>query len=245
MSALEPFWAVHVADGQLDTRLCLSGWLAASVLVVLALRKTEPNDISRIAVLSAVFFLASLLHVPTFVGARTHLLLTGLLGILLGWQSLLAIGCGLALQAILFSHGGFFSLGINLLVMGIPALICGQVFRLWIRAKITNSELLTSKSLRVPSFATGALSVLLVSSFYGLALISGGVADWWPQIIATWIIHLPIALLEGFLCAGVVDFQLKVAPETLLGEPYSKAPREMKSESDLKLTPPVEANPQA
>jgi len=239
---VESVWAVHVADGQLNSRLCLFGWLAACVLLGIALRRTKPEHIPKIAVLSAVFFLASLLHVPTIIGARTHLLLTGLLGILLGWQSLIAIGCGLSLQAILFSHGGVFSLGINLLVMGIPALVCCQLFRPWTQLKIRSSVPQATTSLRGPSFVTGFLSVLLVSSLYGLALLLGGVADWWPQILATWIIHAPLAVLEGIICAGVVEFQAKVAPETFFDAANLHMPVDMRSQSELNLRPPEEAD---
>src|SRR5207237_811806 len=45
---------------------------------------------------------------------------------------------GLALQAILFGHGGFTTLGVNTCVMALPALIAGQLFVLlhrrgWVR----------------------------------------------------------------------------------------------------------------
>lgn len=239
---MEPVWAVHVADGQLNSQVCLAGWLAACLLLGIAIRVTKPDDIPRIAVLSAVFFLASLLHVPTLIGARTHLLLTGLLGILLGWQSLIAIACGLSLQAILFSHGGVFSLGINLLVMGIPAIICGQVFRFWSQKKIGKAGRLTSTSLKSPAFATGLFSVLLVSSIYGFALLVGGSADWWPQIIATLIIHAPLAILEGIICAGVVDFQAKVAPETFFPGAHPKIIADSRGEPETHLNSPGEGD---
>lgn len=236
-------WGVHIADGQLDRLACLAGWMVGSMLLLLALRKTNPDSVPRIAVLAAVFFIASLLHVPTFFGTKTHLLLTGLLGILLGWRSIVAVACGLSLQAILLSHGGVFSFGINLLVMGLPALGSGIFFQRMLSAKSLPASNPGNAFLQRVAFACGFGSVTLVVILYAAALWVGGVADWRPQIAATCLIHIPLAFLEGFICAGVVAFQSKVAPESLsFGESSMRDHQETETEENVVIKPPVEAN---
>ena len=62
--------------------------------------------------MTAAFFVASLIHVsigPTSV----HLLLNGLLGVIVGRRAPLAVLLGLTLQAVLFGHGGFTTIGVN------------------------------------------------------------------------------------------------------------------------------------
>ena len=70
-------------------------------------------------------------HVHVRVGpSSAHLLLNGLIGVVLGRRAVLAILVGLTLQAILFGHGGFLTLGVNTCVMALPALAVGQLAHL-------------------------------------------------------------------------------------------------------------------
>ncbi len=71
------------------------------------------------AVLSSVFFIASLIHVPVGPSAA-HLILNGVCGLLLGWMAFPAILVGLALHALLFQFGGLTTLGVNTFNMAFP-----------------------------------------------------------------------------------------------------------------------------
>lgn len=131
-------WAIHLADGVLDGFWLLGGFALAGLLAGLALlldwrrqrRQGTPlteAEVVHLAVFTAAFYVASLIHVrlgPTSV----HLLLNGLLGVVLGWRAALAIPVGLLLQAALFGHGGFTTLGVNTVIMVLPALAAGGLF---------------------------------------------------------------------------------------------------------------------
>ena len=122
-----PLWAVHISDGVLTWPWLTGGFALAGILACLGSRRIRDEEIPRVAVLTAVFYVASLIHVrvpPTSV----HLLLNGLVGLVLGWRAALAIPVGLFLQAALFSHGGFTTLGINSCIMVVPALLAWQMF---------------------------------------------------------------------------------------------------------------------
>lgn len=125
---LPSLWALHLADGVLGSTWILGGFLLAGVLTLVGSLRLKEDEIPKIALLTAAFFVISLIHVR--VGFTTvHLLLNGLLGVLLGWRVAVAIPIGLALQVILVGHGGFTTLGVNACVMIIPALLVGLLFR--------------------------------------------------------------------------------------------------------------------
>jgi cobalt/nickel transport system permease protein len=120
-------WAVHIADGALTLPWLLGGFAVAAVLAAWSAWQVRDEEIPRIALLSAAFFVASLLHLrvpPTSV----HLLLNSLVGVVLGRRAPLAIAVGLFLQAALLGHGGFTTLGVNACVLTIPALLAGWSF---------------------------------------------------------------------------------------------------------------------
>src|SRR5947209_969241 len=93
-----PLWAVHISDSILSPTWQASGFAVAAVLAVLGAWRIRDEEIAKVAVLTAAFFVASTIHVgvgPTSV----HLLLNGLVGIILGRRAALAIPIGVALQA--------------------------------------------------------------------------------------------------------------------------------------------------
>src|SRR5262245_64893220 len=117
-----PVLAVHISDAVLTWPWLLAGFAVAALLVAWGSRQIVDEEIPRIGLLTAAFFVASLIHVrlgPTSV----HLLLNGLVGVLLGTRAALALAVGLFLQALLLAHGGYTTLGINCIVLTLPALV--------------------------------------------------------------------------------------------------------------------------
>ncbi len=165
-------------------------------------------DVERLpvtAVLTAVFFVASLVHVP--VGpASAHLVLNGLMGILLGWVCFPAVLVAALLQAVLFQFGGLTTLGVNTLTMALPPVICGCVFGGLLRGG--------GNKRKVAAFCCGGLSVLLSGVLAATAL---GLSDEGflraAQILA--LAHLPVAIVEGIITVFVISFLARVRPEML------------------------------
>jgi len=122
-----PCWAVHISDGVLHPSWQLFGIALAALLAGLAAIRIRDEEIPRIALLTAAFFVASFIHLrlgPT----STHLLLNGLVGVVLGMRAALAIPVGLTLQALLIGHGGILTIGINSCILTLPALSAGWLF---------------------------------------------------------------------------------------------------------------------
>src|SRR6516164_704313 len=147
-----PLFAVHISDGVLQPSWEWGGFAVAALLALFGAWRIRDEEIPRVAVMTAAFFVASQIHVQVPGGPSTHLLLNGLLGVVLGRRALLAVPVGLFLQAVLFSHGGFYSLGVNSVVMGVPALLAGLLFaglrrlpwlrRPWLRAALVAGSVL-------------------------------------------------------------------------------------------------------
>src|SRR5947209_20009548 len=120
-------FAVHVSDGVLGWHTVAAGFVLAALLAGLAAWRVREDEIPRIALMTAAFFVASSIHVklgPTSV----HLLLNGLVGVVLGRRAPLAILVGVTLQALLIPHGGISTIGVNTCTEALPALLAGWLF---------------------------------------------------------------------------------------------------------------------
>ena len=114
---------MHISEGILSAPVLVTGAALTATAVGYSLKKMEHKEVPRVAILSSVFFVASLIHVP--VGpSSVHLILNGIIGVLLGWSTFPAILVALALQGVLFQFGGITTLGVNTFNMALPAIIC-------------------------------------------------------------------------------------------------------------------------
>src|SRR6266851_2015209 len=206
-----PF-AVHISDGILSFPWLAGGFAVAALLLLSGSFRVQDEEIPRIALLAAAFFVASLIHVrvgPTSV----HLLLNGLVGVILGRRAALAIPLGLFLQAALIGHGGYTTLGVNSCILTLPALFAGWLFALCARLP----------GMRRPLFpftlglVVGGMCVLFTLVLNASTLLWGGAEDWHSLVIVIFVAHLPIVVLEGIVVGFTVSFLSRVKPEMLLG----------------------------
>ena len=112
LGVLTPLFAVHISDGVLQTTWLAGGFVVAVCLAVVGCWRVRDEEIPRIALLTAAFFVASSIHIRIGV-TSWHLLLNGLVGVMLGRRAALAIPVGLTLQYFLLMHGGFYTIGVN------------------------------------------------------------------------------------------------------------------------------------
>ncbi len=214
---------MHIPDGIISASAAIGGYAATGGLTWLSLRKIKKqygdprNGIPRAALLTAAFFAASLIHIP-IPPISVHLVLSGLMGVMLGWFSFPAILVGLLLQAVMFQHGGLTTLGINACLMGLPALLAYYIFRL--RLLFGRDKPLTNGLLAfIASFlaiALGAFMAALLIIFATPAYLDAAAER--QAVIALSLAHLPVALLEGAFTVMVVLFLLKVKPTLLDGD---------------------------
>ncbi len=197
---------MHIADGILSTPVLIGGAAAATVGVGYGLWQMKPERVPQAAVLSSAFFVASLIHLP-LPGGSVHLVLTGLMGVILGWSAVPAIFVGLLLQYLFLTHGGLTTLGVNVVCMAVPALVCHYLFAGHIRrAKPRRCFALGA--------GAGALGVALACVCMALCLLSSGDGFAVPAL-GIILYHLPIMLIEGAVTGAAVSFLRQVRPEAL------------------------------
>ena len=198
---------MHISEGVLSGPVLISGAALAAAGTAVGLKKLDYDRIAQAGILSAAFFVASLIHVP--IGpANAHLILNGLVGLLLGWAAFPVILVALVLQALLFQFGGITALGVNAMIMACPAVLCYLV---------CSPFLHKNSALALPAaFACGFLSVLLSALFLGLALVF--TEENFFEVAAIVIVaHIPVMIIEGLVTALCVAFLKKVQPTMLPG----------------------------
>ena len=200
---------IHISDGVLSWQVLAVGWGISGVILFLTLRRIKVEEIPKLSVITAVFFVASLFHFP--VGPTSvHFILNGLVGVILGSLSYPSIFIGVLLQAFLFGHGGVTVIGVNTVDMGIPALLVYGIFKVvnkFIRSK-------SSISFGLLGSLVGGLAVAMGVALCALMLYTTG-AQFTNVIKALILFHIPIILIEAAVVGSVVSFLFKVKPEIL------------------------------
>jgi cobalt/nickel transport system permease protein len=198
-------FAVHISAGVLDPAWIAAGFAVLAVLLLPAIWKLREEEIPRIGVFTAAFFIASSLRIP--VGfASVHLILNGLVGVTLGRRAMLSVAVGLVLQSLLLHHGGLDALGVNAAVVGIPALLAGVLYPVL-------------KRLGLPAFVRGFLlggaAVAGSALLNFLVLLFGGKEDWELLAKAILLAHVPVVIVEAVLLGVLAGYLEKVKPELL------------------------------
>lgn len=196
---------MHISEGVLSSPVLLAGGAVTVVGTAVGLKQLDYDKIMTVAMLTATFFVASLIHVPIGPG-NVHLILGGLMGLVLGWGCFPAIVTALFLQAVFFHYGGLIVIGANTVIMALPAILCYYLFRPWVVANGTKRK--------VAAFSCGFISILISSLLMALALSASdeGFIGAAKLVVA---VHLPLMVIEGIITMFTVLFLCKVQPEFL------------------------------
>ena len=157
---------VHIPDGAVSGEICVAAALLAGGATFASIRGLRDAQVPRFAVLTATFFVVGAIHIRLGPGS-VHLLCTGLLAVVLGWRSMVAVSLGVCMHAMLLQHGGLTTIGVNALVLGTPALVVGWVIDCW-RNKVP-----ASRYWMVGALATVAVYTLTILLFFALVSFAG------------------------------------------------------------------------
>ncbi|BCX79673.1 cobalt transporter CbiM [Campylobacter sp. 19-13652] len=193
---------MHITDGVLSTQTLIISSAVSAVFLIASIRSTKEHELPQIALFSALFFIASFIHIPVGISSA-HLILSGLIGASIGFGCFLAIFVALFLQALLFGFGGLSSLLSNTLVMALPAYLL-----------YLGNSLIFKKSfgtLRIVlDFAIGSLSTLFSALLLSLLLYTSNDALA-PAAISILIAHIPLSIVEGIITAAGMSFYRRIA----------------------------------
>ncbi|BFU78939.1 cobalt transporter CbiM [Arcobacter sp. 15-2] len=192
---------MHISEGVLSAGVIATSSIILAPLILNSVRKLHADDISKVALLSALFFVVSTIHLPIGV-TSVHFMMLGIIGIMLGWHSFTALLIALLLQAMLIGFGGISSLSVNTLNTGIGALTGFYLF------KLLKDRLPTA----IVSFLVGFIPILVASVGIAVALLFSS-DDFLIVAQTALLAHLPLAFVEGimmvFLFKTLQKYQIK------------------------------------
>ncbi|GBE15426.1 fused nickel transport protein NikMN [bacterium BMS3Abin14] len=197
---------MHISEGVLSPQVLSGGAVLAVAGLAMGMRGLKAEKIPQVAVLSSTFFVASLIHVPAGP-VSVHLVLNGINGLILGWAAFPAIFVALTLQALLFQFGGLTVLGVNTVVMALPAVLSYYVFGRFVR----RGSMLAAWS---AGFGAGFVSVAVGAGLLGLSLALTGENFYKAAMVAV-AAHIPVMVIEGIITGFCVTFLRRVKPEIL------------------------------
>jgi len=192
---------VHISDGILTSEIVVATSIISALFLLFSLKDLKNENIAMVSAMSAMFFIASFIHIP--VGpTQIHLVLIGVIGILLGKRVFLSILIALLLQATLLGFGGLTSLGANLIIMALPAYI------IYI---IVNRGFLNFLGEKLKFFSIGFLAVAI--STFILALILALTKEEYLYASYTVIAaNIPAMVIEGLVTLFLLNYLKKSIP---------------------------------
>ncbi len=195
---------MHISDGILSVEVATTLGVVAVSMVAYSLKQMKNENIALCAAMSALFFIASFIHIP-LGPTQIHLVLVGVIGIFLGSLSFLSISIALLLQATLLGFGGVTSLGANIIIMALPAYLVYFIFSFEFTKKINE---------KVRFFLVGFLGVFLATVFLALVLLLA--KD--EYLIASYTViaaNVPAMILEGIITLFLLQYIKKSIPSLL------------------------------
>jgi cobalt/nickel transport system permease protein len=190
---------MHIADGIIDTRICIAAHAVSLGLIYLTGRRSEPEEIPRMGITGAALFVISLIHIP-FAGTSIHPGLFGLAGIILGKRAFAVIYAVLLFQSFIFQHGGLLTLGVNALNMGAGAFFAVLVWKQKYWPEFARALLAGFMGVLIPAFLM-AVEFKLTGYGKGIFLIMS--------------VYLLAAFAESLVTLTVVKFFRKVKSDII------------------------------
>jgi len=195
---------MHISDGVLSLEATVVVSAISLIALIKAVKELKDEEISLTAVASAMFFIASFIHIP-FGVTQIHLILLGVIGILISWSSFVAIFVALLLQALLLGYGGIVSIGVNLFLMATPAVIVHYLYHTDFVGKLND---------RLKYFLVGFTGTFFATLFLTLILyFSKEEYDYAAFTIFT--VNIVTMIIEGIVSMFLLLFIKRVYPKVL------------------------------
>ncbi|XOB61659.1 cobalt transporter CbiM [Campylobacterota bacterium DY0563] len=195
---------MHISDGILSSEVAITTAVIGAGLVIYSLKNLKNKNIALVSAMSAIFFIASFIHIP-LGPVQIHLVLIGIIGILIGPCVFLSVLIALLFQATLLGYGGITSLGANLIIMSLPAFIT----YLFVKKGFFN--LLDEK---IKYFLIGFFPVLLATFLLALILALSK-EEYLYASLTIFLANVPAMAIEGLITIFLINYLKKSTPELL------------------------------
>lgn len=195
---------MHISDGVLSLEVTAVVSTISLIALAKAIKDLKNEDISLTSAASALFFIASFIHIP-FGVTQIHLILLGVIGILISWSSFVAIFVALLLQALLLGYGGVVSVGVNLFIMGTPAVLVYLIYNMNIIQKLND---------KVKFFMVGFLGAFFATLFL-TAILYFSKEEYNYAALTVFSVNIIPMVIEGIISMFLLLFIQKVYPKIL------------------------------
>ena len=195
---------MHIADGVLTPAITIAVSAVSLIALIKAIKDLKNEEITLTAVASAMFFIASFIHIP-FGFTQIHLILLGVIGILIGWSSFIAIFIALLLQALLLGYGGVASIGVNLFIMAAPAILVYYLYNFNFFKKLND---------KIKFFFVGFIGTFFATLFLTLILYFSK-EEYSYAAYTIFSVNIITMIIEGIVSMFLLLFIKKVYPKIL------------------------------
>lgn len=195
---------MHIADGVLTLEATVVVSAISLLALIKALRDLKNEDISLTSVASAMFFIASFIHIP-FGVTQIHLILLGVIGILISWSTFIAIFVALLLQALLLGYGGVVSIGVNLFIMAAPAVIVHYLY---------HTNFIQNLNDKIKFFLVGFTGTFFATLFLTMILYFSK-EEYSYAAFSIFSVNIITMIIEGIVSMFLLLFIKKVYPKIL------------------------------
>lgn len=196
---------MHIPDGFLDVKACVTTGVLGAGAVSYSLRKTKltlvRSEVPKIALIGAFIFAAQMLNFPIAGATSGHFLGGAMASILFGPAvGVVIMSAVLIIQALIFQDGGLTVLGANILCTGVIGSYAGYgVYRL-------GMTVMRGKALKAVSFASAWCSIVAAACGVSVLLAWSGTFPLGVALKAMAGWHSLIGIGEGLLTAMVVAY---------------------------------------
>ncbi|MCD9026282.1 energy-coupling factor ABC transporter permease [Cohnella silvisoli] len=196
---------MHIPDGFLDVKTCITTGIVGAGAVAYSLRKTRVSlsrrQVPMIALTGAFIFAAQMLNFPIAGATSGHFLGGAMASILFGPAvAVVIMSAVLIIQALIFQDGGLTVLGANILCTGVIGSYAGYgVYRLgliMLRGRLTKAVTFVAAWCSIVSAACGVALLLAWSGTFPIGVALQAMAGW----------HSLIGIGEGLLTALAVAY---------------------------------------
>ncbi|MCK4257557.1 MAG: energy-coupling factor ABC transporter permease [Halanaerobiales bacterium] len=161
---------IHIPDGVLPISWWVIGYLITAVILVVAIRKVENEDIRKsipfLGVISALMLITMSIPVG---GLPIHINLTILAGILAGpWLGFIAVFIVNTFLSFM-GHGGITVVGLNCLVLGLEIFVGWGVFNI-LKKKVYLKDILSA--------GIAVMVALLISTSFMVVIVGASQIGW-------------------------------------------------------------------
>lgn len=197
---------MHISDGVLSGEVTVAATVATVGLLVYSFKNLSNKNIHLVSAYSALFFIASFIHIP-FGFTQIHLMLIGFIGVFLGASAMVSIAIALILQVFLLGYGGVLSLSANILTMALPAYLVYLLFKL---------DLIRSIGEKLKFFLVGFLGMFF-STIVLFVLLFLSKDEYKNAAYSVIVINIPTMILEGLVTYFLFLYVKKMLPDLFKG----------------------------